>query len=146
MSAALRDELVNDPLSRGYASMSDAEIAASLNVKDRAAQRPIPSAELLAWAAADGRYDKINDAANNHASPAVRSLASAGRLMIQRDGTELNLAIADRAAMVAALVGADVLSADDKTSLEALAIQQTSRAAELGIGVVRAGHVKRARS
>lgn len=31
----LRDEINSDPLARGYVSMTDAEVAASLNVKDR---------------------------------------------------------------------------------------------------------------
>lgn len=39
---ALRAELTNDPLNRGYASMTDEQAATSLNTANRTVQRPHP--------------------------------------------------------------------------------------------------------
>ena len=55
MSATLvlRAELDDDPLGRGYSSMSDDQLIASINEPNRPAPlRPIPSAELLGWSSA----------------------------------------------------------------------------------------------
>lgn len=83
--------------------------------------RPIPSSEMLSWAAASGRLDKLRSAASTHISQDVRSIANAAMTLIQRDNTSLDLSLPDRAAMVDALVAASVLTSDDRSSLYALA-------------------------
>jgi uncharacterized protein YaaW (UPF0174 family) len=57
MSDALYDEVFNDPLRRGYAAMTDEQIAESLNVHDRPVQG-ILAADFVTMAN-DGTLAKI---------------------------------------------------------------------------------------
>ena len=141
----LKTEIQNDPLAKGYSSMSDQEIVDSINLKNRSKFVEISSQELLAWSANNGRLAKIKNAINNGADDVVKSLAEAAYLLITRDDTSLDLNLTDRVAMLDALVSYAVLTPDDKTSLQALATVSISRAEELDIGLVRAGDVLQAR-
>jgi hypothetical protein len=149
----LRDELINDPLERGYANMTDAECAESLNTVNRTQYTAIGSDELLAWSgggASDAtstksRYERIEDAAANHASLEVKGACKAAVTLIDRDNTDLNLGLTDRAAMVDGLVAGGVLTSDEKDELVAMGTRLVSRAQELGIRKVLKGHVKKAR-
>jgi len=63
--------------------------------------------------------------------------------MIKRDGTQLDLNLADRLAMVGALIAGGVLTVFDNTELEALAnTSKQSTADILDLGAVKLGHVK----
>jgi len=75
----------------------------------------------------------------------IKSVAQAAYLTITRDDTTLDLNLADRVALLDALVSYNVLTADDKASLESLATVAISRGEELGVGLVRAGDVIQAR-
>ena len=151
---SLREEILNDPLGRGYSSMTDAEIADSLNEKNRTKVVPLSSAELLAWSGGGAdddnniasRYERIEAAATSHASGAVRGACKAAIRLIERDSTVLDLTLPDRAAMVDALVAGNVLTETEKTELYTLATQQISRAEELGLGVVYAADVTGAKA
>jgi hypothetical protein len=143
--ALLKSEIDSDPLGRGYSGMDDTAVAVDLNTAYRTKKEPISSAELLAWSASDARLQNIKNAAENGATDDLKSLAQAAYLIVTRDGTTLDLNLADRLAMLDSLVAAGVLTADDRTSLDALATVSISRAEELAIGRVRAGDVIQAR-
>ncbi len=142
----LKSEIENDPLSRGYSGMTDAEVVESLVAEDRTVYKPISSAALLAWSAASGRLSKLRSAITDGPDDASRSLAEAAYILINRDGTDLNLALTDRMDMLNGLVAYSILSEDDKTSLLAIAQHSVSRASEIGLGRVRQGTVARARN
>ena len=135
----LRVEITTDPLSRGYASMTDEEIAISLNEENRSILTPIASTELLAWSA-PGRLFKIKSAIENGASDEIKSIAEAAYLLVTRDSTSLDLSLPDRMLFLDSLV-----SAEDRTSLISIATQPVSRGFEVGIGFVRPGEVSQAR-
>jgi hypothetical protein len=145
----LADEIRLDPVGRGYASMSNAEILASLRAKDRTFKSPITSTELLAWGSAEGRLARIKrvaEMANPGGNPAVDALQAAGIgawLMVHRDAPSLDLNLQDRNDLLDGLIAGGVLTADDKTALEALATTNGSRAEELfGEGVeLFSGHI-----
>lgn len=149
--AALTSEIANDPLTIGYSSMTDQQVADSLNGLTRTRQTPISSAELLAWSGAGAdastkcRYERIQEAAATHGTNAVRGAAVAALGMIERDGTSLDLSRSDRMAMLNAIVAGGVLTAGEKDELLALGAQSISRADELGLGIVGDGHVASAR-
>ena len=126
----------------------DAELAAvQLNVVNRSYYESVGSAELLAWSGENQRLKSIQAAATAHDSDDVMNIARVVDVMISRDGTSFDANLSDRIAMLDALVAGDVLSAEDKTSLLALASRVQSRAVELGIGgKVKTGHVLEARS
>jgi len=143
--AILKSEIDSDPLGRGYSGMDDTAVAVDVNTAYRTKKEPISSAELLAWSASDARLQNIKNAAENGATDDLKSLAQAAYLIVTRDGTTLDLNLADRVAMLDSLVEAGVLTAADRTSLDALATVSISRAEELAIGRVRAGDVIQAR-
>lgn len=144
---ALKAELTNDPLAIGYDAMSLQEAADSLNAETRTRPQPIASTELLAWSGEAGRLQRIENAGNDTSkSDELRSVAKAAYTMILRDNTVLDLSLPNRAAMLTALVDADVLTVTNQESLEALATVPISRATELGLGRVRTGDVDRVRN
>jgi len=143
--AILKSEIDSDPLGRGYSGMDDTAVAVDLNTAYRTKKEPISSAELLAWSASGARLQNIKNAAENGATDDLKSLAQAAYLIVTRDGTTLDLNLADRVAMLDSLVAAGVLTAADRTSLDSLATVSISRAEELSIGRVRAGDVIQAR-
>jgi len=142
----IKIELDGDPLTRGYAGMTDEEVSMDVNTVYRTRKEPISSAELLAWSASDARLQKIKNASESGADDTIKSIALAAYLMITRGDTTLDLNLADRMALLNALVSYGVLTADDKTALESLAVVAISRGEELGIGSVRTGDVIQARS
>ena len=130
----LRDELLNDPLGRGYASMDEVEVIHSLIEVDRDVLISIRSDDLLAWSAMSGRFMKIKRAMEDETkTDELRSIAWAAMKMIERDGTDLDLNLSDRASMLDTLVAAEILSESDKNDLYTTATQTVSRAHELNI-------------
>ncbi len=150
----LKKEIETDPLGRGYSAMTPEQLAADLNTHYRQRLVPLSSAELLAWAAGGAddtkgrkcRYERIEDAASQHAKSAIRGIAKAAIKLIERDNTVLDLNLDDRKAMVAALVAAGVLTTEEENELHAKATQPISRAEELGLPAVFPAHVRRIRS
>lgn len=138
----LRAEVANDPLARGYTGMDDAAVAASLNAEDRPAVKPVSNKRYLVWLAGE-RRKKLADAAASHASAAVQGLAQMALDMISRPDVDYERG--DHKAMLDGLVAGGVLGADDSEALDDQADADISRAAELGLPVVRAGDVTMAR-
>jgi len=143
--ALLKLEIENDPLGRNYSAMSDKQVAESLNNGDRTKTVPVSSAELLAWAASDGRLASIKAAIDGGVDNTAKSLAEAAYMLVSRDGTSLDLALPDRVAMLDGLVAYGILSADDKSDLVSKTTVSCSRAEELSLGRVRTGDVTQAR-
>jgi len=143
--ALLKSEIDSDPLGRNYSAMSDEQVAQSLNNEDRSKTVPISSAELLAWSAGNGRLAAIKAAIDGGVDKTAKSLAEAAYMMISRDGSSLDLSLADRVAMLDGLVAYGILSADDKSDLVSKSTVSCSRAEELSLGRVRAGDVIQAR-
>ena len=141
----IKTELETDPLGLGYSGMDDSAAAVAFNEKTRSKLEPISSSELLAWSANNTRLQSIKSAAESGADDTIKSVAQAAYLMITRDDTTLDLNLTDRVALLDALVSYNVLTADDKASLESLATVAISRGEELGVGLVRAGDVIQAR-
>jgi hypothetical protein len=129
---ALIAEIQDDPLERNYEGMTDAEVAADMNLPTRSRITPISSAELLAWAGQASRFGRLEAATTDEGlSAEVRTVAKVAMRLIQRDGTSLDLSKPDREAMLDALVAAGALAADEKDELYAMATQSISRAREL---------------
>ena len=143
--ALLKLEIDSDPLGRNYSAMSDKQVAESLNNGDRTKTVSVSSAELLAWAASNGRLASIRAAIDGGVDNTAKSLAEAAYMMVSRDGTSLDLSLADRVAMLDGLVAYGILSADDKSDLVSKSTVSCSRAEELSLGRVRTGDVTQAR-
>jgi hypothetical protein len=143
----LREELLNDPLGRAYASMDEIEVIHSLMEVNRDAIFPIKSDNLLAWSAMNGRFMKIKNLAEDDAqSDELRSIAWASMKMIERDETDLDLSLPDRAVMLDTLVSVGTLDQSDKDDLYTMATRTISRAEELNVPLpLQRNDIERAR-
>lgn len=125
----LKAELDSDPLARGYAGMTDAEVAASLNTPDRSRGRATMSgSEIL------NEVDPTEWAAKTDAQKQlVWDICHLGN--VNPFGIEANLMV-------------DVFGGGSATitALAAARVETITRAQELGLGVVREGTVQQARA
>jgi hypothetical protein len=128
----LRTELLTDPLSRGYSTMTDQQAADSLNTVDR----PAPDMETISNT---DLYEAIDRSEYNPLTENEKD-----RLRILLGLETIRVASGDQGrAEILALFGAGTTT---RANLIALATGQLqSRATELGLPTVRVGHVEDAR-
>lgn len=139
-------ELVNDPLQRGYAAMSHDEAAASMNAVDIPVRKLVPLWNVKKTAIESGCWLTIKAAAVSHVSPGVQGAATVALDYINDQRFEnLDMDLTSTQEMLGALVAGGVLTQAQADTLDALADDLTSRAIQLGIGTVGAGHIDSAR-
>ena len=145
----LRSELTADPLGRGYATMSDDEVAASLNGATIAVWEPVPVEQVKAWAVRQmtpgGQFllKALKVAAAGDS-------AAAGLADTILEGVGMNMPgwrmdDDQNIGLMMAAVQAGFLTEAQITGLRALGQKTISRAAQLGLGVVTVGDVGRVR-
>ena len=143
----LSNEINNDPLGLGYASMDAYQIRDSINGKTRSAYKVLTSNDLLKWSGINGRYIKIKTAADNTGlSDEIRSAAFAAVVMVERDNTLFDYNDGDSQSIFNILVSNDIISEEDKNDLLATLTENISRAQELGLPQLRKKHVERAQN
>ena len=128
--SALRDELLNDPLLRGYSGMTDAEVVASINNPDRVVTRATVSGSEIFNVTDDGEYAALTD-----------TQKSAWDALCAIDTINTSSGVAK--AREAELFGAGTAT---RSNLVALRQSTVSRAQELGLSRVREGTVAKARA
>lgn len=146
--AALQSELTADPLSRGYASMSDADAAASLNAINRAGPNiVVPPGAVIAYLALQGKYFALQCYASGKTAQGVTGAAAVAALTAANELLTLltlpafngfDLSNAQVLSAVQGFLGALVadpasgILAADAAALLALGQTTISRAAEIG--------------
>jgi len=147
--AALKTEITTDPLGRGYATMTNVEVAASLNAVDRPG--PVPAKDVVKALQIAGKWAEIERVANGlgTAAPdatikAALTITSAVRTFEDFDLSDATVAATVNAALDA-LVAVTLISSADKAIVLALQNNRQSRAQELGLWAVTAADVKSAR-
>ena len=141
----LSNELATDPLGRGYAAMSDAQVASSLNAVNRPDRVPIR--DLLGYAVRASIYSRLEDDASNVTSSS-RGVSRKVMALLKHSAEfpYLNLADPDVIASLNALETNGVITPTEKAAVLAMANNRRSRAQELGIGGwVTEGRVLQAR-
>jgi len=129
--AILHSELTNDPLARGYAGMTDAQAAASLNTANRATTRTIIPAWEIIGATVPSEWTALSAAEKQR----YQTITGAGEV----DASNQNV----RNAFLAMFAGGTAT----RTALAALQNgPNVSRATELGLPFVGAHHVAAARA
>jgi|TARA_R110002124_G_scaffold253348_1_gene418779 hypothetical protein len=143
----LSNEINNDPLGLGYASMDAYQIRDSINEKTRSAYKALTSNDLLKWSGINGRYIKIKTAADNTGlSDEIRSAAFTAVVMVERDNTVFDYNDGNSQSIFNVLVSNDIISEDDKNDLLATLTENISRSQELGLPQLRKKHVERAQN
>lgn len=129
--ARLRIELKRDPLARGYAGMSNAQVAAGLNAANRTVQKRSLSGDEVFQATDSGEWAALS------ATKRLEWLTFCGRASIDPFG-------AANVALVQELFAG--LSGDTIANLVSLRSETISRGAELGaVGTFTAADVARIR-
>ncbi len=137
MADVLADELVNDPLVRGYLGMTDEEAAADLNTSYRSRNRTSMSGDEIAQQADPTEFNALDDGSTtNTADVKSHWLALCGRETIDPFANA-------NVQLVIAIFGGGSTSV---SNLNAARVESITRAVELGITFVKAGHVNVARS
>ena len=127
---ALKAEIDSDPLTRGYAGMDDAAVAASLNTADRSRDKTSVSGSDI-FAQIDGaELDALSDAARTE----ILQLCAIDT--VDPFGPAANIVLR---------VFAGAAGTVTRPALSAFRVETISRAEELGLGVVATGHVEEAR-
>lgn len=147
----LRSELTADPLGRGYAGMSDADAASSLNVANRTLRRLVPTWEVKQHAIENGYWAAVKITAEGGAGIPieVRGLAISARDWIDDAAGKIQTLDMDRPstlAMIAGMVASTLMTQGNADSLSALANQSISRATEIGWPPVTEHDIAAARS
>lgn len=132
---ALADELANDPLGRGYASMTDAQAAADLNEKRYTRANDTDNARitdrtLVALFGLDRAHQILTSFQNIAASDAKAAWIL--EMLKDRASGGVSMALSDAAAFVDQMVTAGVLTQAEGDTLKGLGTVQYSRAEELG--------------
>lgn len=133
---ALFDELTNDPLSRGYAGMTDAEAADDLNTEYRTRNRASMSGDEVFGATDPAEFNALDTGSGNTPDVQGHWIAFCGRDNIDPFGSA-------NVAFVQSVFGAGSTTV---SNLAALRTETVSRAVELGLGAVTAGDVIKARA
>lgn len=143
----LTAELADDPLGIGYSSMTDAEAAERLNVADRQVVKSCRSTwrDLMARLGPESAAAikaKIEAAAETDAGLAL-ALDMLGHY---GEGGGLDFGHEHTRNTIDALAADGVLTAEEADAVRAMAERTVSRAEELGLPLVRPGHVQKART
>lgn len=134
---ALWDEINNDPLARGYAGMTDEQVAADLNTVYRTRNRSSISGDEAFGATDPAEFDGLADgSANNSADTKNHWIAFCGRDSIDP------FQVAN-VQFVQQIFGPGSVTV---ANLSATRTEDVSRAEELGLGTVKTGHVQKARA
>lgn len=146
---ALATELTNDPLARGYATMTPVQAAASLMTANRNVRRLVPTWQIKKAVIEMGQWGLIVIASQSSSTAATKALAISVLAYVDDPSGKIeavDMDLASTQGMMTGLVGAGLLSQQQANELSALASKTISRAEELGLGLVEEKHIRDARS
>ncbi len=119
MARILEDEIVNDPLGRGYSGMDDATLITNLNTKDRTRNRTSMTGREVKEQVDVLEYNALTDAKKQQFIE-----------LIKRD--DLDLFGLDRDILIDIFGGGSTTVAELVTAR----VESISRAVEIGVGIV----------
>lgn len=129
----LVDEIQNDPLTRNYAGMDNAQLTASLNTADRTVERTTLSASEMFEAIDTGEYQALSAADQDR----VKLVLGLGDAIQISSGTKARTILED--------VFAGAAGTLTRPALGGLVNETKTRGEEIGFGRVREGDVQDAR-
>lgn len=128
----LANEINTDPLGRGYAGMTDAQVAANLNIVYRTRNRTSMTGDEVFQATVPAEYNALPDgSANNTTDDQAHWLAFCGRAEIDPFATA-------NVQFVTSIFGG---GSGTVAALNAARVENVSRGVELGLGTVGEGDV-----
>ena len=143
----LRDAVKADALGLDWPKMTDDELAASINAATVSRRRLVPLWELHRLAIEAGFLLAVESAAESHAKAEVQAAARVAlRYMNNPRFDHLDLDLVATETMLDALVAGGVLSAEQKTAIDALANETVPLNVSLGLPPILPGHIQKSRA
>ena len=133
--AGIRDELLTDPLGRGYVGMSDQAAADDLNTAYRTRNRTSMTGDELFQATVPSEFNALSTGSGNNPDNQGHWLSFCGRETIDPFATANEQFVID-------LFGG---GSGTVAALQAARVESITRGEELGIGIVKVGHVEEVR-
>ena len=141
--AILSAELANDPLTRGYAAMTDNEVWVSMTTADRPARALVPIWKIKKHAIESGYWLALKNCAVEHPGYVAAALAVDYISDSRFENIDLDLTIT--ITMLGGLVATSLITQTQADEIDALADTLQSRADELGLVGLSNGYIKEAR-
>ncbi len=147
----LASELLDDPLGRGYASMSDREAVDSLNAANRAIRVSVSSRDIRKYVLMNGLWPRISGLASDPSADLnsrgaaitlLETIAPNSFDVVSMDDPQVYATVE---AMANMMISAGTITADHRDAVLYMSEAIVSRAVELGIGSVDVGDVQTAR-
>ena len=135
----LKNELLNDPLERGYSTMTDNEVFISLTTKDRPLRVLVPLWQIKKHAIENGYWFTLKGTVSEH--PGYLAAASAVEYISDGRFENIDMDLTSTQTMLGGLVATSLLSQDFADALNAMADSLQSRAEELGLTDLSNGHI-----
>jgi hypothetical protein len=139
----LRDELINDPLGRGYSTMTETEVVADLNAMTR--PMPVPDREVKLALMRQGSWATILKAQSDVTHPGRDVALLVVALLDDWDRGDLDFNDADVQYQMGAMVATGLVTQAQADAVVAMQENRQSRAQELNLGRVQPGDVERGR-
>lgn len=141
----LKDELANDPLQRGYANMSNEEVANSLNTENIASRKLVPLWQVKKTIVEAGEWAQLIAAQSSSDSTVAGAAITAISYIDDPRFQNLDMDLTATINMINILKTNGILSEQVVNAVNALADTNISRAQQLGLPFVKVGHVELAR-
>ena len=145
----LKNEIVNDPLNRGYLPMTAQQISSSLNNPDRVIRELVPLWLVKKTIIEMGKWGTLVIASQSNPTVAIKSLAIDVVSYIDDPSGKfetLDMDLQSTTTMLGGLVSAGLINQTQLNTVRALANTTKSRAEELSLGFIEEKHVRDARS
>jgi hypothetical protein len=151
VNEVLRQELTDDPEGLGYATLSDPQAADLLNTANRTVRGTAQASDVRRFVLIKGLWPKIAVAAQSAPDPVVQgtaitilqTLAPHSFEQIRMSDTEVFDAVSQ---MLDVMVGASIMTPEQKIAMIALGDVVISRAEQLGLGYIHHIDVAEARN
>jgi len=145
----LSDELTNDPLTRGYAGMTDEEATTDLNTEYRDVNYPILIDAVNYAIRENGKWTAFREKAELQTVSGTYDNQSMREFMDMFTGftslPEIDMQGVYMDGLIDDMVTEGSMGAGVAAALKAFGVQTVSRGVELGLGTVRVGEVGVAR-
>jgi hypothetical protein len=133
---ALKNEIDIDPLTRGYSGLTDQQVADDMNSVYRTRNRDSMTGDEIFQATDPTEYNALDTGSGNTADNQGHWLAFCGRDSIDPFATA-------NVQLVTSIFGG---ASTTVSNLQTARLENVSRAVELGLGTIKAGHVQDARA
>ena len=146
----LSDELTNDPLTRGYAGMTDEEATTDLNTEYRDVNYPILIDAVNYAIRENGKWTQYREASELQTVSGTYDNQSMREFMDMFTGftslPEIDMQGVYMDGLIDDMVTEGSMGAGVAAALKAFGVQTVSRGVELGLGRIRVGDVEYART